>query len=599
MGGNPSLRRPRGRLVSAAGNTGKTDMSIRMAALVVLALVSVGCGGGGGGDGGGGATTPPPAGTTPPPPVRDIPATDAEAARFLAQATFGPTRADITKLRQIGYRAWIDEQLDPARAPVTLVTPHILSIPVAELNYAERRNYWLWKSVTAPDQLRMRMAFALSEILVVSDRDYNTANFGRISDYQDTLARGAFGRYRDLLEQVTLHPAMATYLTYMANRKAVSYNNPQGVRVTVVPDENYARELMQLFSIGLVKRNPDFSVITDASGQPVPTYDQAVVTGMARVLTGWTWHGNTRDNFWRWGADNESRPLSCVPDMHDAEPKTIFDGIVIDQGSDCRASLAKMLDALSAHPNVAPFISRQLIQRFVTSNPSPAYIGRVSHAWTQGGGNLGQVLRAILLDPEARDAPAANNTYYGKAREPLLQLTALWRAFDARYVPRANGQYHFGFSNSWDFTTSLEQDSLRSPSVFNFFEPDYRLPAINGSQGFYAPELQLYNEASFTSIFNQLDAAGWSNFRTDVPTAHTNAPVLDINPLRTLAQQGTHTAMVDEVEVLLFAGGMSAGTRGVLVKMLDDLAAAGQSPDDRVRALVQLAVSSPEFVIQR
>lgn len=578
-------------------------MSIRIAALAVLvALVSAGCGGGGSGGGNDPSPVAPPPAPTPggPPPVNDIPATDIEAARFLTQATFGPTRADIARLRQIGYRAWIDEQLDPSRAPVTLVTPHIMSIPVPELSYAERRNYWLWKAVGAPDQLRMRTAFALSEIFVVSDRDYNTANFGRISDYQDTLARGAFGRYRDLVEDVTLHPAMATYLTYMMNRKGVSYTNAQGLRVTVVPDENYARELMQLFSIGLVKRNPDFSIVTDAGGQPLPTYDQAVVTGMARVLTGWTWHGNTTaQNFWRWGGDNEFRPLSCVPEMHDPEPKTIFEGIVIAEGDDCRASLAKMLDALSVHPNVAPFISRQLIQRFVTSNPSPAYIGRVSQVWVQTGGNLGQVVRAILLDPEARDEPAANNAYYGKAREPLLQVTALWRAFDAKYLPRANGQYHFAFSNSWDFSTSLGQDSLRSPSVFNFFEPDYRLPAIDGAEGLYAPELQLYNEATFTSIFNQLDNAGWNNFQADPPTAHTNAPVLDIKPLRAMAEQGRHPAMVEEVEVLLFAGGMTPETRGVLVKMLDDLGGAGQSVDDRVRALVQLAVSSPEFVIQR
>ena len=305
----------------------RRSLRLTLLSAALCALAACGGGGGSGPSSGGGAPLP----TPPRPSPTDIPQTDAEAARFLTQATFGPTRADIARVRQIGYGAWIDEQLDPQRTPVTLMTPHILSIPVASLNYAERRNYWIWQATNAPDQLRMRMAFALSEIFVVSDRDYNTANFGRISDYQDTLAKGAFASYRQLVEQVTLHPAMGTYLSHIANRKATSYVNGQGLTVTIVPDENYARELMQLFSIGLVERNPDFSVRTNAQGQPIPTYDQSVITAMARVLTGWTWYGNTKDTFWRWGADNESRPMTCVPEYHDDQPKTIFRGIVISE----------------------------------------------------------------------------------------------------------------------------------------------------------------------------------------------------------------------------------------------------------------------------
>ena len=317
------------------------------------------------------------------------------------------------------------------------------------------------------------------------------------------------------------------------------------------------------------------------------------------MLTGWTWPGNTRDTFWRWGADNEARPMTCVPEFHDEQPKTIFNGVVINEGSNCTASLAKMLDALAAHPNVAPFISRQLIQRFVTSNPSPQYVGRISRVWSDTGGDLGRVIKAILLDVEARVPPAADNAAYGKAREPLLQLTALWRAFDARYIPRADGQYYFGFSNSWDFATSLAQDSLRSPSVFNFFEPDYRLQGANGAAGVYAPELQLYNEATFASVFNQLDSAGWSHLQTAPPTANTSAPVLDIRPLLTLAEQDNHGAMVDQVSTLLLAGALTSDNRATMVQMLDRLRAERRPADERVRSLVQLAVASPEFVIQR
>ena len=568
--------------------------STALAGGLLLALGLAACGGGGGSSASGSGSTPPP-----PVPASDRPATDAEAARFLAQATFGPTRAEIARLRQVGYSAWIDEQLDPARTPVTLIEPHILSIPVAELDYSERRNYWLWQTVAAKDQLRLRMGFALSEIFVVSDSDYNSANFGRISNYQDMLDVSAFDSYRSVIEKVTLHPAMGLYLSHLANRKAVSYRNAQGITINVVPDENYARELMQLFSIGLEQRNPDFSLKLDGAGKPIPTYDQAVVAGMARVLTGWTWHGNTKDTFWKWGANNEARPMSCVPEMHDDQPKTIFDGIVINEGNNCAASLAKMLDALAAHPNTAPFISRQLIQRFVTSNPSPAYVARVVSAWNQSGGNLGRVIRAILLDAEARTPPAAGDVVYGKAREPLVQLATLWRAFDAKYLPRSDGQYHFSFNASWDFSTTLGQDSLRSPSVFNFFEPDHQLPAAGGGPGIYAPEFQLYNDASFVSIFNQLCNAGCANFQATAPTANTSAPVLDIQPLQTLADAGDHAGMVDSVGTLLFAGGLSAETRAVMIDMLDKLKAANRPSAERVQSLVQLALASPEFVVQR
>ncbi|MFT4179207.1 MAG: DUF1800 domain-containing protein [Thermomonas sp.] len=574
--------------------------SIGFAAAALLALGLAACGGGGGSS----ATTSPGTGTgtgtTPTPtPVSDKPTTDAEAARFLTQATFGPTKTDIARVREIGYGAWIDEQLDPARTPITLIEPHILSIPVASLNYAERRNYWLWQAASAKDQLRLRMGFALSEIFVVSDRDYNTANFGRISNYQDMLDTSAFDTYRAVIEKVTLHPAMGLYLSHLANRKAVSYKNSQGITINIVPDENYARELMQLFSIGLEQRNSDFSLKLDSAGKPIPTYDQTVVAGMARVLTGWTWHGNTKDTFWKWGADNETRPMSCVPEMHDDQPKTIFNGIVINEGNNCTASLAKMLDALAAHQNTAPFISRQLIQRFVTSNPSPAYIGRVVTAWNQNSGNLGKVIRAILLDKEARTAPAASDVTYGKAREPLIQLTTLWRAFDAKYLPRADGQYRFNFSAYWDFSTTLAQDSLRSPSVFNFFSPDEQLPAAGGGQGIYAPEFQLYNDATFASIFNQLCYAGCSNFKSDAPTANTDAPVLDVKPLLTLADAGNHAGMVDAISPLLFGGALSAQTRTTMIDMLDKLKAANRSSQERVQSLVQLALASPEFVVQR
>jgi uncharacterized protein (DUF1800 family) len=437
----------------------------------------------------------------------------------------------------------------------------------------------------------MRTAFALSEIFVVSDREVANPNstLYRIADYQDTLARGAFGTYRSLLEQVTLHPAMGYFLSHAGNRKADPVAN-------ITPDENYGREVMQLFSIGLQKRNPDFTPVLDAGGNSIPTYDEAVVSAMARVFTGWTYAGQSDAQFGRRN-DASYAPMQCHPRYHDDQPKRIFDGIVVDAGSDCAASLKQALDALAAHQNVAPFMSRQLIQRFVTSNPSAAYVGRIAAVWGSSNGNLGQVVRAILLDDEARIRPKGDG--FGKAREPLLRLTTLWRAFDARYVPPANGEIRFRFANAGDLTASLAQDSLRAPSVFNFFEPDYRLPAEGGAQGLYAPEFQILTEATYLGMLNQHDALVWNYAATTAPTANTAAPVLDVSALVALAEAGNHAGMVDRLDTLLFDGRLDQPTRQAMVQMLDRLAAINESANNRAKSLVLLALATPEFAIQR
>lgn len=561
------------------------------AALCVLAA----CGGGGSSGGGAPAPTPPP--TTPPPSAAypDIPATDADAARFLAQATFGPSTAEIARLRQIGYRRWLDEQLDPARTPATLILPHLQQVVANgvsrdDLRQQDRRNAWLWKAASSPDQLRMRMAFALSEIFVVSDRDVANPNttLYRIADYQDTLARGAFGRYRALLEQVTLHPAMGYFLSHAGNSKADPARN-------TTPDENYGREVMQLFSIGLAKRNRDFSLVLDANGGSIPTYDEKVVSAMARVFTGWTYAGQSDAQFGRRN-DASFAPMECHPRFHDDQAKQIFNGIVVPAGSDCVASLKTTLDALAAHQNVAPNMSRQLIQRFVTSNPSAAYVGRIADVWLQTGGDLGQVLRAILLDDEARVRPQGDG--FGKAREPLIRLTTLWRGFDARYLPPVTGQIRFRFANAGDLTEPLAQDSQRAPSVFNFFDPDFRVSAGTGNSGLFAPEFQILTEATFAGMLNQHDAMVW-NFIGSAPVVDAAAPVLDLSGLVALADAGNHAGMVDRIDTLLFAGALGQPARQAMVRMLDRLAAINESPTNLAKSLVLLALAAPEFAIQR
>jgi uncharacterized protein (DUF1800 family) len=559
----------------------------RVLAALVLLPVLVACGGGSSDE-----DEPPPPNT--PPPATSVPRTDEEAARFLTQATFGPTREQIARVRQIGYSRWIDEQLNASTTPPTLVLPHLQQMVAAgverdSLQPRHRRNYWLWKAANGNDQLRMRMAFALSEIFVVSDRDVPDSNQAlyRLADYQDTLARGAFGSYRVLLEQVSRHPAMGYYLSHANNRKADPSKN-------VAPDENYGREVMQLFSIGLVERNLDFSMVM-SGGQPVPTYDEQIVSAMARAFTGWTYAGLTEAQFGR--LDTRSyEPMQCFPKFHDDQPKVIFRAQTISKGSDCAATLTAVMDALAAHPNVAPFISRQLIQRFVTSNPSPAYIERVARVWNSSNGNLGQVIRAILLDNEARQVPTSDA--YGKAREPLIKIATLWRSFGARYVPPANGEILFNFSNAGDLANSIAQDSLRSPSVFNFFEPDYRLAAAGNVQGIYAPEFQILTEATYTGALNQHENLVW-NYSGDPPTAPTAAPVLDLSSLVTLATANDHAGMVQEVNVLLFYGSLSAASKENMTNMLNRLATANESASVRARSLVLLAFASPEFAVQR
>ena len=556
-----------------------------------VSLLLASCGGGGGG---GSSAPPKPSPSTPPPAPATI--SNAEAARFLTQASFGPTRTEIARVQALGYSQWLDQQMDPARTPMTLVLPHIQKILASglaedELTQAHRRNAWLWQAATGPDQLRMRMAFALSEIFVISDFESGRAQIPRVADYQDTLARNAFESYRGVLKAVTLHPAMGAYLSQAGNRKATADGK-------VVPDENYAREVMQLFSIGLQQRNPDFSPVLDGAGQPVATYDQAIIASMARVWTGWTYAGLSDANYSRIDARSYA-PMQCHPAFHDDKPKAIFGGIVINNGNDCAADLEQAVDALSNYPSTAPFISRQLIQRFVTSNPSPDYIRRVTQAWNSSGGNLGRVLRAILLDVEARNPPAESDTTFGKPREPLLRIAHLWRAYEARFVPPPNGSLRFRAGNSADFTLSIGQDSQRAPSVFNFFEPDYRIPMADGSQGAYAPELQIINESTFTTGHNQIDALLWNYASSAAPTVTTNAPVLDITRLVQLADAGDHAGMVQDVNLLLQGGTLSSASTGSLTRMLDKLRTDGRSSSERARSLLLVSLLSPDYAIQR
>jgi uncharacterized protein (DUF1800 family) len=535
----------------------------RRLASALVALVSEACGGGGGG------------GLVPGP---DPPASEAQAARFLTRSTFGPSHEDIHKLSVIGYTAWFDEQ---TRAATTVLRPTLEAWKNAGADVGQDDRLMLWwrNVVQRPDQLRQRMAFSLGEIFVISDvagtlRDDPVG----MGEYYDILARGAFGNYRTLLEQITKSPAMGKYLSMLKNQKADPANN-------IRPDENYAREIMQLFSIGLNELNPDGTEVLDGSGNPIPTYDQSVVEGFAATFTGWNYANATS---WDW-PDENYLPMEPWESYHETAAKTVLDGNVISAGQTAQQDLTMALDIIFNHPNVGPFMAHALIQRLVTSNPSPAYVGRVAAVFADDGtgvrGNLLAVLKAILLDPDAVNGPTNDPATFGKLREPLLRLTALWRAFHAV----APG----GYIRYSDPEEDFAEAPGRAPSVFNFFAPDYLPPGALHDAGIFAPEFQITTEAKITTTTNRFYGCtfdGWYGGTHDLDKGwivlNTELP-LAADPV----------ALVEDLNLLLMSGQMSPEMKTIVESMVTDTDPA--DPRQRVLEALYLITTSPEFSVQK
>ncbi|HSC13334.1 MAG TPA: DUF1800 family protein [Rhodanobacteraceae bacterium] len=535
-------------------------------------------------------------------PVTDAPQSDAESARFLTMATFGPNQAEIARLRGIGYGQWIEQQL---AMPATPERPAVEALDAGVQNpgQSHRRAEWFKVAITAPDQLRQRTAWALSQILVASDQGNKLSQDPvALAEYYDTLARDAFGYFDDgslyhaglyptLLADVTYSPAMAKMLTYVQNDKG----NPA---LHLAPDENYAREVMQLFSIGLIERNLDFSPKL-VNGKTIATYDQSMVTGAAHVFTGLSYDPQYSDGFRSYPTNGagwtvaDYLPLFCYEIHHDETAKTVLDGATIaNPAPNCGQDIAQLLSIIAQHANVAPFISRQLIQRFTTSNPSPAYIERIAHVFLDNGqgtyGDIGAVVKAILTDAEARygAAPPPAPYVFGKAREPLLKLTALWR-------------YYGGAAQSGVYTVSpasaYAQAPLDSPSVFNFYLPDYLPPGELADAGLFAPEFQIESESSVVSTANDLTARINAYAGNPANTASTIA--VDLSTLFALA--GNPALLVAQVNHDLMYGSMSASMQATLVGMLGPIPYNASDPQPRVLALLQVVLASPEFAIQK
>jgi uncharacterized protein (DUF1800 family) len=514
--------------------------------------------------------------------------TRAEAARLLTQATYGPTMAEIDRVVDIGASAWVNEQFNTpsmdSHWAYVMVRKGPLGCTVCNADglNAVRESYWM-QAVRGPDQLRQRTVLALSEIFVVSSAFDRIARKEPLSSYLDMLSRNAFGNYRTLLQDVSTHVAMGMYLSHMQNFK-------ENHRPGQVPDENFARELMQLFSIGLWELNPDGTRKKDALGRDIPTYGNEDVMGLAKVFTGYSWNGpDTSGSRW-WGMEGHTwnEPMQIYPWLHSTSEKK-FLGTTIAANTSGPDSLRMALDTIFNHPNVGPFIGRQLIQRFVTSNPSPAYVARVAAAFNNNGagvrGDMKAVLRAVLLDNEARAGAPLNQASWGKLREPLVRLGNWLRAFDASAT---SGIY--AIWNMEDTVTGLGQNILQAPSVFNWYRPDYAPSGNIQNQGLAAPEFQITDETSVTGYANLVThtvARGYNWYEHNIKSSYTPE----------LALAGNPSALMDRLDLLLTAGRMSATTRQIILDAVHAVPAS--QPQARVHTAITLTMLSPEFIVQK
>ncbi|MFT3857462.1 MAG: DUF1800 family protein [Aquabacterium sp.] len=550
----------------------------------------------------------------------DFPQTRDEAWRFLTQATFGPDEASITEVMSIGYTAWIDKQL--AMKPTYTFRAFMaqrdadLKAAGSKAGPAQVMEAFYTRALTDKAQLRARAMFALSEIFVVSFSDAALEQTApeMVAGFADMLEAGLDGNYRQLLENVSLSPAMGQYLTHRGNFMEVP-------SIGHYPDENYAREIMQLFSIGLHELNPDGTVKLNSSGKPTETYTNDDIKGLAKVFTGWSnyrggsfasvdegscfaWSTNCRD------PEGFYRPMVAYPAYHSVSDKT-FLGVTVPAQStpNPQASLKVALDRIASHPNVAPFFCKQLIQRLVTSNPTPAYVQRVAARFLETGGSLKDTIKAILLDEEARGINSQLSAEHGKLREPILRLTALLRAFKFESPTLKNATLPYvALSNTSDPGTSIGQAPFMSPSVFNFFRPGYVPQRDEGQPALVAPEMQLVNEATVVGYFNVVQDM-LVNGIGGSPTSLTRNITLNFAPQRGLA--GDPEGLVQHIADRLKGGVITEELRQTIMGTVESIKIPELAADNsnmaevtaalnkRVWTAILLIAVSPEFLVTK
>ena len=537
--------------------------------------------------------------------------------RFLEQATFGPTDALDARIRRIGIRTWLAEQfsqpypsaanpypdipLKPSGAPADCDGSGTDDVPAT----CFRDSYtmypvqtWFYREAFYGEpQLRHRVTFALSQIWVISG--VNTQQSSHMITYHQVLSRNAFGNWRQLMGEMTLNPAMGNYLDMIRSTK----NNP---------NENYPREIMQLFNVGLFMLNPDGTLQLDGQSNPIPTYDQAVVTNLTKVFTGW------RDCISSLGTCPNSvlgtvdykDPMVLNTNNHDLTAKTLLSypgstttnipacaapcSTVADRSTYANNSLNQALDNIYNHPNVAPFVSKHLIQALVTSDPTPAYVGRISAVFNANRTSptqMQEVVRAILLDPEAR-GDVKSDPNYGKLREPVLLATNLMRQFNvtgAPGFPTSDGNLNSDIPN-------LGENVFNSPTVFNFFPPDYVVPGA----GIPGPEFAIFNTGTAVGRANMVNRYVMSvpgGRGTSSPDFPSGTSLNFADAIAAAAADTTGNRLLDYLSRKLMHGTLSAQMRSTILPAVT--AIASSDPTTRARAAIYLVVTSSQFQVQR
>ena len=479
------------------------------------------------------------------------------AARFLDQSTWGPTPQLISHVQQIGLQAFLNEQFN---APIsTYPAPG----PKDDVGFVEKR--FFLNAMQGPDQLRQRVAFALSEIFVISAQKINNPNAFTL--WMNMMQNDASGNYQTLLKDVSLSPSMGYYL---------DIGNNDGCN-GCAPNENYAREVMQLFSIGLAQLNPDGSVQTDGSGNPIPTYTQNTIEGFSSIFTGWTYPPTPGSQNGFYNQPYFSGPMIAFDNHHDSKSKLLLNGTTVPAGGTTTADLTAGVQNIFNHPNVGPFICKQLIFKLVTSNPSPAYISRVVAVFNDNGsgvrGDLKAVITAILMDPDARrgDDPAQVQSTDGHLREPLLFMLSVMRAANATTDGGDNLRY---------YASNMRQEPFNSPTVFNFYPPTYKIP---GTQ-LLGPEFKLLNTSTSIARINFVNDLVYGNIGQNTK--------IDLSPY--LANAADPNALMDSLSAVLLHGQMSDSARSTVANALSQIT----DPKRRTKAAFYLIAGSSQFQVQ-
>ena len=600
------------RLSDDIGDTGDILLRLNLHGVASNRVrISIGHTGGTIADDAGSGPTPAPAVPPAPTPTPGVnaytgPATDADTVRFLEQASWGPTPAEVARVKAMGFNAWLNEQFAaPVQNPAKGSDYPDLVFPNDDPNvqcpspgsgaecgrdfftmYPVQRTFFT-NALTAPDQLRQRVAWALHQVLVVSGREISRPSWMTV--YLQALDRNAFGNYRTLLQDITLNPGMGEFLDM---RRSTAAN----------PNENFPREVLQLFSIGVDELNIDGTPKLDAQGNRIPTYSQTTVNEFTRVFTGWVFAPPIAPGI----AQNYRDPMvpSSRATNHDTGTKTLLNGVVVPANQTIQADLNAALDNIFNHANTGPFVGKQLIQHLVTSNPSPAYVARVARVFNNDcdalypagcsnqRGNLRAVVKAILLDPEAR-GDVKNDPSYGKLREPVQFINNALRAFNASAFnnPNAPSDGVIGQgSQRGDLPNALDQPVFLPATVFSYFTPGYEVP---GTGGLLGPAFEILSTSTTLRRANTINTLVYQGISTNANTpagTQLNFPALD-------AQAGDPAALAETLNAQLLHGTMTAAMKTQVINAVNAVAAS--NPHGRAQAAIYLVMTSPQYQVQR